>query len=706
MFFTSFAYAQNFDAYRLYVKGMLEQRHGKLKDAKKDYEQSIKADPDAFAIYKDLMFLYWQLGDKDEALQAAEKLNDMDGGNANTTAFLGNFYLIANSTENAKKYWDKTLEIDPANEMALSSLASQYANNNDFALSEKYWKFFLEQDPESIFGYIQLGLVQERQNENESALKTYDDLIKIKPEIGEAYIAKARVYENAKQLNLAAAEYEKVAKLFPHNPFVLIYLGRCYFLMNDLDKAKAALLEAKEVAPDDMNVSYWLGAVYERLGLIDDAIAEFESINKRQTHLIVLAKLGYFYTAKRDLKQSEKYFLKALKLEPNNDELIFYLGLNYMEQQKFDKAFEYFTKLTEVNPGFAQGHFFLGTIYEKKDDIENAQVHFLKALEIEPEFAQASNALAYMYVKNNIHLDKAKEILENLVAKYPQNPAILDSLGWLYYKIALMAPFAQRTMRLEQAQRVLLAGVNLSMDPIAYEHLGDAYVALNNNADAWVVYMLAYEITGTAEIKKKIEQAQEKLTDKELFSKMLFISESHYLKLNSLRAGYKAKAISGVFSKKAYFAFNYVKGDPVLLEFPAEFLFSDAKIYIKDGNIVFAPKALQKEIGTQISDLIKVAAKLFDKNFYRTFDNATIEKNGDEIVYTSPEVVLVLSLKDSLIKKIIVGDISIEILANKKFFSSELPSRIKVMSTKMKFTVVLETDEFRLATQHIVIPQN
>jgi tetratricopeptide (TPR) repeat protein len=711
IFFANIVFAQNFDAYKFYLKGMLEQRSGKLRQAQKDYQRAIAADGQALGIYQDLAYLYWHLGDKDEAMGIIEKLNDIDGENPKTTAFIGNFYLIANSTENAKIFWDKTLKLDPENETALYALAAQYFNNSDFVQSEKYWKLFLAQEPESIPGHLQLGLVQEKRDENETALKTYDELIKLRPEISEAYIAKARIYENTGRIKLAAEEFEKLLKFYPHNPFILVNLGRYYFLENDLDKAQAALKEAKEIAPNDLNASYWLGAVYEKQGNIDAAIYEFEKITKTEENLFVMAKLGYFYAIKRDFKKSEKYFLKALQKDPNNAELLFFTALSYMDLQKKDKAIEYFTKLVNVKPDFSEGYFFLGQAYERKGDIKNAEISLLKAIELNPGDDKAKNMLAYIYVENNINDQQAKELLEAAAAKDPQNGFVLYSLGRLYFRFALQAPIAQRVILAERAEKILIAGVNITRDPRAYECVGDVYMFLNKYADAWVVYYLAYEITEGKEVKKKIQEAQKNMTDAELFSKMLFIAESQYLKLFSLRAGYKVKASAGLIGDSSFVVLNFVKGEGILLEFPAMLI--DMKIYIKDGKVIYVPKIMNWQNDPQTADfaqitsgLMETAAEIFNADFFRRFDNAKTTKKGDDVIYETPLMTLILSAKNSLIKRIIKDDMTIEVVKTAKFFSSQIPSKIKIKSPNWNFSITIESDKFNFATEHINIPKN
>jgi len=55
-------------------------------------------------------------------------------------------------------------------------------------------------------------------------------------------------------------------------------------------------------------------------------------------------------------------------------------------------------------------------------------------IELEPDNAHALNALGYHLTDNNIELDRAEILLDQAIELLPNDPAIMDSLGWLYYR--------------------------------------------------------------------------------------------------------------------------------------------------------------------------------------------------------------------------------------------------------------------------------
>ncbi|MDR3244368.1 MAG: tetratricopeptide repeat protein [Elusimicrobiota bacterium] len=693
---SDFSFAQSYDAYRIYIKALLEQISGQSSKAKQSYEEAIKLDENAVAIYKDLTYLDWTLGDKENAMELAKKIEDIDGEDPDTTLFLAGFYLMTNTTDSAKTFWNKTLKLDPKNETALSSLASFYYNDNDFQESQKYWKEFLKLDPQSAIGNFQLGVVQEKLGMNSAALESYDKVIKERPEVIDIYVAKARIYENSGKMSEAVKVFENFYKDYPDNPFVLVYLGRVYYMIGDMPKSEEILLKAKIVLPDDFNTAFWLGMVYERTGQIPKAIKEFELILKfasQGDNLTIISKLGYYYAVSGQYSKAENYLIRALKLDSSNADLLYLTALNYMDAGRYTQAIEYFHKSISARENFDNAYFYLANAYDRKGDWENAQETLLKLLEMSPNDARAMNYLGLVYANRGINLTVARNLLEKALSIEKDNGMYIDTLGWIYFKEGQFA----------NAEQLLVTAANMTRHPNAYHHLGDAYSAQNKNADAWIAYSLAYDVNSDKNIKRKLDIVQNKLSNIELADRMLFRCDSHYLKLFSLKTGFKAQAGNLFLKKSMYFSFIYVKGEAIEIGIPVT-LMPDAKIFIKDSKIIFYPQMLENSIQPEIADLINAASQIFKSGFVNGFKRADIQRKGNDMIYSIGSDKLTLNINDSLIKEIVKGDITIQILEYKSFAASKIPSKIKVMSKQFNYNITFEASPFNFANEHIIMP--
>lgn len=87
-----------------------------------------------------------------------------------------------------------------------------------------------------------------------------------------------------------------------------------------------------------------------------------------------------------------------------------------------------------------------------------------RLIELDPDNAHALNALGYHYADENINLDEAEQLLVKAIALLPEDPAIMDSMGWLRY----------RQGKFDEAIEWLKGAYQQFPDPEIAAHLGEA----------------------------------------------------------------------------------------------------------------------------------------------------------------------------------------------------------------------------------------
>ena len=101
-------------------------------------------------------------------------------------------------------------------------------------------------------------------------------------------------------------------------------------------------------------------------------------------------------------------------------------------------------------------------LYEQIDKIDALEKDLYQIINKDPQNADALNALGYTWADRNIKLDQAYEYIMKAYALKPENKAILDSVGWIYF----------RKGDFEQAEKYLrLAIEDNQQDRESYDHL-------------------------------------------------------------------------------------------------------------------------------------------------------------------------------------------------------------------------------------------
>jgi len=100
---------------------------------------------------------------------------------------------------------------------------------------------------------------------------------------------------------------------------------------------------------------------------------------------------------------------------------------------------------------------------ERIERMELAEKRLRRVIELQPARAHAYNALGYSYADRNINLDEARTLIEKAHELAPEDPAILDSLGWIAF----------RQGRLKDAEDLLRRALAKFKDGEIAAHLGE-----------------------------------------------------------------------------------------------------------------------------------------------------------------------------------------------------------------------------------------
>ena len=141
-----------------------------------------------------------------------------------------------------------------------------------------------------------------------------------------------------------------------------------------------------------------------------------------------------------------------------------------------------------------------GICFETLDDFTGSEADFRQALVLNPEQPQVLNNLGYSLVEQRRNLDEALGMIERAVAARPDSGYIVDSLGWVLYRLGR---FDEAVAPMERAVALL------PTDPIINDHLGDVYWMVDRKREAQFQWQRALsfdpEEADAIRIRRKLE---------------------------------------------------------------------------------------------------------------------------------------------------------------------------------------------------------
>jgi len=137
-------------------------------------------------------------------------------------------------------------------------------------------------------------------------------------------------------------------------------------------------------------------------------------------------------------------------------------------------AFDVLDAATREYAGVADLWYDHGMAAERLDMIEVVETSLRKVIELKPDHAHAYNALGFSLADRNVRLLEARGYIEQALQLSPDDPFIIDSLGWVQYRLG----------EFEDAEVSLRRAMALKDDPEVVAHLAEVLVKRDKRTEA------------------------------------------------------------------------------------------------------------------------------------------------------------------------------------------------------------------------------
>ncbi len=265
------------------------------------------------------------------------------------------------------------------------------------------------------------------------------------------------------------------------------------------EMALAYLQMALYLDPKRDDARVMLGDVHVAMKNTDAARAAYESIGpKSSQYATARSKLAWTYQAAKDSETALRMAREGYEAAPTSDEA----SINYADLLRANDRYAESAKIMDAviaRAGEAPDWRLLymrGVALERSDRWPEAERDLEQALKQQPDEPELLNYLGYSWIDRGERLGEAMDMVRRAVAANPKSGAMIDSLGWAYYRLG---DYRNAVEKLEEA--VLLEPA----DPEINNHLGDAYWRVGRKIEAEFQWNRALGLEPTEAIRKDVE---------------------------------------------------------------------------------------------------------------------------------------------------------------------------------------------------------
>ncbi|MGH8705557.1 MAG: tetratricopeptide repeat protein, partial [Burkholderiales bacterium] len=259
----------------------------------------------------------------------------------------------------------------------------------------------------------------------------------------------ARVLIADKRFPEARAEFEKIVARHQGDSDAIYAVGLLAFQVKEYAIAEANMKRLLDLGYRDPNgVRYVLGQIAEEQKDWPGAIEWYKTI-QRGEHAMPARMRTAQALAKQGKLEEARAFLRNVSVtaEPQRVQLIIAESQLLREANLHREAFELLGQALEKSPEQPDLLYDHALTAEKLDRFDQLEASLKKLIQVKPDHAHAYNALGYSFADRNVRLPEARKLIEKALELAPEDFFIIDSMGWVLYRMGDLKGAAQHLRR-------------------------------------------------------------------------------------------------------------------------------------------------------------------------------------------------------------------------------------------------------------------
>lgn len=296
--------------------------------------------------------------------------------------------------------------------------------------------------PDDAATVIQAARLLQGQPDGGTARATalLDDFLGRHPDDATARLALARVYLAERQTKPARATLDAALKRQPDDPPTLFLAAQAAYQAKDLAAARQLLdrFTSLPATVDRDNAPAWLflGQIAEDERKTAEAIGHLKRIDGGELYLPALNRRALLMAREGDADGAMKLLDQT---EPRTAQerqgLVSARASILREGQRYQEAFDLLDKALADSPDNPELLYDQAMAAEKIGRLDALEKSLRYLMKLQPDNAHAYNALGYTLADRNLRLDEARQLIEKALALSPDDPQIIDSLGWVHFRL-------------------------------------------------------------------------------------------------------------------------------------------------------------------------------------------------------------------------------------------------------------------------------
>ncbi|WP_459207804.1 tetratricopeptide repeat protein [Pseudomonas sp. MLB6B] len=460
-----------------------------------------KNDPDNLEAQRAAAIQLARAGRYDESMASMEKVLQAKGDTHFDFLALSAAETDQSTRDGLLQSFDRLLNKHPANGQLIFGKALLLNQDGKSEEALELLESHPAQDGEIAPILLRARLLQTLDRGDE-ALPLLRNAIRDNPEDKRLRLNYARTLVELDRIPEAKAEFVSLVQQYPEDDDLRYSLALVSLENQNWDEAEGYLQELVERDANADAAHLNLGRIREQRNDPQAALREYALVAPGPDYLAAQLRQADILVANGRAREASRLLAEAREAQPDSAIQLYLIESEaYSNNGKTTQADQVLQQAIQRYPDDLNLLYSRAMLAEKRNDLAQMEKDLRAILAREPENAMALNALGYTLADRTTRFDEAKRLIEKALSITPEDPAVLDSLGWVNYRMG----------NLDDAERALRKAYERLSDPEVAAHLGEVLWAngkrrearqvwnqgLENSSDSTVLRQTIRRLTGS-----------------------------------------------------------------------------------------------------------------------------------------------------------------------------------------------------------------
>ncbi|HSW84077.1 MAG TPA: tetratricopeptide repeat protein [Usitatibacter sp.] len=313
-------------------------------------------------------------------------------------------------------------------------------------------------------------------------LPFYEQFVAEHPRSQDVRMQLGRELAAERKLAEAREQFREAEKLTKSDPQAAYAIGLLSLQLEEYLEAQVAFTRAlKQGYREPTSIYLGLGQAAEGLKRYEEAIGWYQKVEAGDWVRAQL-KIATLIARQQGLAAGREYLQRIeARTEDDSIQMIQVEAQLLRDAKAWNETYEMLSHAVAKYPDSFELLYDRAMAAERIDKLDVLEADLRKVIKMKPDYAHAYNALGYTLADKTKRLTEAKDLIEKAYKLQPDDPFILDSLGWVYYRMG----------QTQAAIKHLQTAYGQRPDPEIAAHYGEVLWSAGNHDEARKIWNAA-----------------------------------------------------------------------------------------------------------------------------------------------------------------------------------------------------------------------